>query len=282
MTNQWRMISISKTVLVSFACAALSSGAESVSNPPNTGMADPVALVNAFDRFLVGVPATGGTNVLVMSLVALRGLTSESMNAGGNVSIDLTGGSVVSQVRGLPAGGAFDLWLIKNRPASGHTTMAEPQDLLMKIGAYQVQAGVHSLSVTLGGDSFAKFLPDRAFVVRSNQSPLNSFVLTGSNTIFDRLMRRQVRFVDEPGAELGFDPVAPATRAANFARLVAQGRRIFVKEQFNGNGRACGTCHVESHNFTIDPEFISTLPPPIHCLWPRPIPRSPSISRNPT
>jgi len=36
-------------------------------------------------------------------------------------------------------------------------------------------------------------------------------------------MRRQVRFVDEPEAELGFDPVAPATRAANFARLIAQG-----------------------------------------------------------
>src|SRR5262249_51526168 len=27
-----------------------------------------------------------------------------------------------------------------------------------------------------------------------------------------------------------------------------------------GNGRACGTCHVESHNFTIDPAFIATLP----------------------
>jgi hypothetical protein len=37
-------------------------------------------------------------------------------------------------------------------------------------------------------------------------------------------------------------------------------RRLFVKEQFNGNGRACGTCHREDHNFTIDPDFISTLP----------------------
>ena len=116
----------------------------------------------------------------------------------------------------------------------------------------------------VGHQHFAKFLPDRAFVVRSNQGPLNGFVLTGSSTIFDRLMHRQVRFVDDPGDEpddeRGFDPVAPAKRAANFARLIAEGRRLFVQEQFNGNGRACGTCHVESHNFTIDPDFIATLP----------------------
>ena len=46
----------------------------------------------------------------------------------------------------------------------------------------------------------------------------------------------------------------------DFAKLVAQGREVFLKEKFGGNGRACGTCHVENNNFTIDPEFISTLP----------------------
>jgi hypothetical protein len=129
------MSSINKALLLSFACAVLFSGADSINDPPNTGMADPVALINAFDRFLAGVPATGGTHILVMPLVALRGLTSESMSAGGNVTIDLTAGSIVSQVRGLPADGVFDLWLARNRAAPGHTTMAEPRDLLIRIGA---------------------------------------------------------------------------------------------------------------------------------------------------
>jgi len=257
------MIAIRKAVLLSFACAALIAD-ESVGKPPNTGMADPAALLNAFDRFLAGVPS-GAETRLSMSLVALRGLTSESMNAGGSVTIDLAAGSVVSQVFGLPPDGAFDLWLIQNRPGPGHTTLAEPHDILIRVGAYETQPGGRNLSVTLGSHSFAKFLPDRAFVVRSDQTPLNSFVLTGSSTIFDRLMHRQVRLVDDPGEqpddEQGFDPVAPAKRATNFAKLVAEGRRLFVKEQFNGNGRACGTCHVETHNFTIDSEFISTLPP---------------------
>jgi hypothetical protein len=92
-------------------------------------MADAAALMNAFDKYVAGLPAGSRTH-LVMSLVALRGLTSESMNAGGNVTIDLGTGSVVSQVHGLPADGAFDLWLIQNRPGPNHTTMAEPHDIL--------------------------------------------------------------------------------------------------------------------------------------------------------
>ena len=246
-------------ILMGSLCPVICSGTET-SNLPNTGMADPVALVNAFDRYVAGLAATGGKQILVMPLVSLRGLTSESLNAGGSVRIDFSDGTVVSQVRGLPQDGAFDLWLVENRPASGSTTFAEPQDQLLRVGSYQVQGGSHMLSATLSKGRLAALVPDRAFVVRSNQSPLSAFVLTGSNTIFDRLMRRQVRFVDQSGSPRGFDPTAPATRAADFARLIAQGRRLFVQEQFNGNGRACGTCHVESNNFTINPEFIATLP----------------------
>jgi hypothetical protein len=111
------------------------------------------------------------------------------------------------------------------------------------------------------------FFPDRAFVVRSSdpgrpcsETPLTSFVLTGPATTFARLQRRQVRFVDDESADLGFDPTASATRAADFAKLVADGRRLFLRETFAGNGRTCGTCHVETNNFTVDPEHIATLP----------------------
>ena len=44
------------------------------------------------------------------------------------------------------------------------------------------------------------------------------------------------------------------------AALINDGRRIFFEETFEGNGRTCGTCHPEDNNFTIDPEFIGTLP----------------------
>jgi hypothetical protein len=51
-------------------------------------MADPVALVNAFDRFAAGgAPA----NIVILSLSNLRGVSSEAVNAGGRVQVNQAG-----------------------------------------------------------------------------------------------------------------------------------------------------------------------------------------------
>lgn len=42
--------------------------------------------------------------------------------------------------------------------------------------------------------------------------------------------------------------------------LVKRGEVLFFEETFEGNGRTCGTCHPRENNFTLDPEFIATLP----------------------
>ena len=42
--------------------------------------------------------------------------------------------------------------------------------------------------------------------------------------------------------------------------LIERGRRLFMNETFNGNGRTCATCHPPTNNFTIDPAFIAGLP----------------------
>jgi cytochrome c peroxidase len=224
---------------------------------PNTGMADPVALVNAFDRFAAGgAPA----NIVILSLSNFRGVSSEAVNAGGRVQVNLATGAVGSNVQLLPLQETFDLWLIDNQPGPGHSTLAEHGDGLLKVGTYVVVAGRHRLSVSLGPTAFTSFYPDRAFVVRSGQSPVDGFVLTGPTAFFTRLRQRQVRFVDDAAAALGFDPTA-ASRVADFTRVTAQGRHLFLNETFEGNGRTCGTCHVETNNFTVDPKLIATLPP---------------------
>ena len=98
----------------------------------------------------------------------------------------------------------------------------------MKVGTYAAAPGRHSLSVSLGAAAFAGFFPDRAFVVRSGESPVDGFVLTGASTFFARLRHRQVRFVDRATARRGFDPSAAATRAAISRRSIAQGRQRFL------------------------------------------------------
>jgi hypothetical protein len=252
-----RYFAIGGVLLASLASLALGlrrHGAEI----PNTGMADPVALIRAFDRYVSQSPAAAEP-FLTLSLTGLRGLTSESFNAGGTVRINSQDGVVISEINGLPQDALFDLWLVDNRTGLDQTTFAEPHDVLLKVGTYNWASGRHSLTATFGGQLASGFYPDRAFVVRPNQSPLHSFVLTGSSTSFERLARRQIRFVSEAGSPRGFDPMA-ASRQEDFEKLVAEGRQLFLNETFGGNGRTCGTCHVESNNFTIDPAFIATLP----------------------
>src|SRR5579884_2065167 len=90
--------------------ALLAGAIPMAAETPNTGMADPAALINAFDQFLATVPANGGSNSLSIPLTAMRGITSGGFNAGGSVRVDLGTGLVSAQVRGLPADGSFDLW----------------------------------------------------------------------------------------------------------------------------------------------------------------------------
>jgi cytochrome c peroxidase len=241
------------TVAALVWCGFVGARAAREDGPPNTGMADPVALMDAYDRFARSETAP---NVVSLSLSNLRGLSSEAINAGGMVSVDLTTGAVHSIVQLLPGDGTFDLWLIDNRPAIGYTTFAEPGDSLLKIGTYVAATGAHTLSTSLAPSTFASFFPDRAFVVRSGANPIEGFVLTGPSTLFTRLRHRQVRFVDDAAAALGFNPL----ELTNVARVVADGRRLFVHDRFDGNGRTCATCHVEANNFTVDPTLIATLP----------------------
>ena len=248
--------SLARAVGVSILASVGFVAVRAASDPPNTGMADPVALVNAFDRSLAApVPA----NIVLLPLSNLRGVSSEELNAGGRVVVDRTSGTVSSNLQLLPPAEAFDLWLVDNQPHTGHTTLAEEGDSLMKVGTYAFVAGRHRLTAALGAGAFTAFYPDRAFVVRSGHSPVNGFLLTGSATLFNRLRHRQVRVGGDALAPLGFDPTA-VERLAGFSTAAAEGRHIFLAETFGGNGRTCGTCHVESNNFTVDPSLIATLP----------------------
>ena len=51
-----------------------------------------------------------------------------------------------------------------------------------------------------------------------------------------------------------------STSANAVDTLVEQGRSLFFNETFDGNGRTCASCHRAERNFSIDAEFIATLP----------------------
>lgn len=242
---------------------------------PNTGMADAAAFINLFDRFLARLPSLGGGRFVNLSLVGMRGLTSESFNAGGQVRVDLTNGAVVSQVAGLAGDGRFELWLADNRPSPGHSTLADRGDLLIRVGVYQFASGMHTLSATLGADRFKGFAIDRAFVTRAGQSLPDVFVLTGATSVFDRLFRRQVRFVDEPGASLGFDPPR-RTRGLPTSPGWSRKAGGFLSKRLST--ATAGPAPPATSRATTSPSIRNSSPRcrrMIRCLWPRPIPRWP-------
>jgi cytochrome c peroxidase len=41
---------------------------------------------------------------------------------------------------------------------------------------------------------------------------------------------------------------------------VCVGAELFFRDTFGGNGRSCGSCHPAANNYTIDSEFINSLP----------------------
>ncbi|MFO1037756.1 MAG: hypothetical protein U1E45_12985 [Geminicoccaceae bacterium] len=53
---------------------------------------------------------------------------------------------------------------------------------------------------------------------------------------------------------------APFRVSAADDALIAEGRRLFFEETFDGNGRTCGSCHPAENNYTIDPAYIANLP----------------------
>src|SRR5262245_16160724 len=52
----------------------------------------------------------------------------------------------------------------------------------------------------------------------------------------------------------------PRVQAGVVSLTECVGADIFFKENFNGNGRTCGTCHRVERNFAIDAPFIARLP----------------------
>jgi mono/diheme cytochrome c family protein len=53
----------------------------------------------------------------------------------------------------------------------------------------------------------------------------------------------------------------PRVVAGTVSVDICVGAAVFLREDFGGNGRTCATCHRVDNNFTIDPAFISKLPP---------------------
>jgi cytochrome c peroxidase len=235
----------------------------------------------AYARWKAALASRGEDRTLVLPLAWSKALSVSRTGARGQAALDLVDGSVVVDVSGLPETGAFDVWLIDNRPGPGRSVRPEPSDGAIRVGRLNSSGGAATLRARLDRDALSGFRLDLVVVARAGESPGTGGVLFGSPSLFQRLYHSERRGEIGPGGDGLPAAATPSLAAAPFrflvpgpayadppgdiparlAALIANGERLFFNETFEGNGRACGTCHRAENNFTIDAKFIATLPP---------------------
>ena len=243
-----------------------------------TGPADPQALLDQYKEWAVAYEKSGGDRNIVMGLGWSKGLSDEYTKAFGYAKLNLVDGIVAAEVSGLPPDQGWDLWLVQDNPGPGKTVLPEHGDTMIRIGTFAHDGPMGRLESNLGKETFRDFSPDFAIVTHEGKSPDESRILVGTLSLFHDLYRsaKAGHFAVLDGKSRGannhrglfsrflevLSPTAEAqSEIAAITDLVAEGRRIFKREEFNGNSRRCETCHRETNNLTIDPAFISTLPP---------------------
>lgn len=151
------------------------------------------------------------------------------------------------------AEGPLAVWLVENVSGPGRSARPESGDHFHRLGvaydgSFEQELDPTELSMRI--DAIALTTP--------GQEPHSGLRLVGSPSLFQRLLAsRQAPATRSAGAY----PALFASQAGmDLASLVEEGERLFTVETFDGNGRTCATCHRPENNFTIDPEFIATLP----------------------
>lgn len=263
----------------------LTTLSSSTDEPAAAASRDPlralVARQSNLDRFYLGWQkrylARGGDRNVDIPVAWTQSLSTEPSRARGRVHLDLIGGTVHAEVRGLD-GQPADLWLVDNREGPGMTVQPQPGDRMVKIGSLRTEGGVARISAALAPGSLRGFELDLVVVSRSGRTPAESSVLVGSRPYFERLYTR-TRVDTETRRERDARLFGPASllswlspRAAEagstevlvdhglVSQAVANGADLFFRGTFEGNGRTCATCHRAENNLGLDLDFISTLP----------------------
>ena len=230
------------------------------------------------ERFYLGWQkrylARGGDRGIAIAVVWTDALSTERSKALGRVDLDLVDGSIRAEVQGLN-GRPADLWLVDNLEGPGRTVRPEPGDRMIHVGRLWTQSEAATVSADLAPGFFRDFEIDLVVVSASGRTPVESRLLVGTRSFFERLYTR-TRVARETARERNARLLGPASLPAlplaedDSSRIlvdrglvgqaVADGADLFFRGKFGGNGRTCGTCHRAENNLGLDVEFISTLP----------------------
>ncbi|WAR45247.1 hypothetical protein [Methylomonas rapida] len=240
----------------------------------SVGHGDVDTLKAALDVWRENYEAKGGSpEVLKISLGYSKVLSQSFTKARGQLKFNLKNGALAFHVSDLNDG-QYALWLVDNRNGS---VMPDAEDNMVKIADFAVADGKGLIESQLERGKLLDVTMDAVVVTESGKTPLDGVAIAGAPDLMHKLY-----YADKPWLTTGmgdfnrlaselaapFEFLLPKAAQADtvsdltpvLGALVAKGRQIFHNETFGGNGRTCGTCHRADNNFTLDPNYIMTLP----------------------
>jgi cytochrome c peroxidase len=208
----------------------------------------------------------------------VRGWSPRFTEASGLVEINFQSGhlaATVERLEPLPAGAAYEIWLVDNRPGPRNTALIDQGpdgDAIQRLGTLDASG---SWAGSIEPARLADLRADMAAVMRCAPGAEPAFVIGGLQSIYFQI-NRQARLGRGPQPEsaavqhAGLFPAlfaqvseGPSTDddpVTTLADMIDLGQELFDEEAFDGNGRTCATCHPASNFGTIDAEFIRELP----------------------
>jgi len=128
-----------------------------------------------------------GEGNVTISLGYVRSRSTQYTQASGTARVDPTGGSVSVTISGLPAGEAWDVWLVDNARSTHRGVWVEPGDSVLRLGRLASTEGQAVLQADLGPAAFRDFHVDVVVVTRAGGHPATDGLLFGTPTLTQRL-----------------------------------------------------------------------------------------------
>jgi cytochrome c peroxidase len=238
------------------------------------------ALQGVFTDWQKNYEAKGGSpTTLHIAMAYSKAFSTNASKAKGYVELDLMTGQVSVKVKDLD-NQTYDVWLVDNHDGDNRTVKPETGDGFYRLGSLSKGNVLAKLNTQINREDLDDFKIDMVVVTPTGTQPDQSVVIAGAPDLLQTLYysnkpwaQASVGNVQAPiSPKSTFDfllptlanassPADQADLAAVMGSQIAEGRRLFINETFNGNGRTCTTCHRLDNNHTIDPKYIATLPP---------------------
>ena len=272
-------------------------GIQAQQPPGNYGVGVPRVFLPKYVAFRSQQLGSATPDVMRVKLGYVKGLSRSFTAMNGEAAINLATGAFTINLAGLTPFSVYSVWLVDGPDIDGLPDVPFSLGTILATGTTGLLSGILGLNLlppgftidrvaivegaawggqTLASGSvnvFQKLFFRRDSLIDDSTGETLFDEPTPAPLLFALVPPLEFEVEDLLGGGLGgglpmlalegpslSGSSGSSKRSVQLDKLISQGATLFFEETFAGNGRTCGTCHPARNNFTIDPDFIATLP----------------------